>query len=178
MQADAEQLAFPSDSFDFIFCASAIVFMSDIPCALRHWFDFLKPQGIIAFDAPAKPFGISQRIAEIAAEHGVHLPYADIADTQTKCRSLLEGAGFEVVAIRTELANATPISLVKAIAFWDERLDHPAWQALNQAQPATREAMRSEYIHSVTARAVDGSVPNDTALNFVFGRKAASSAGT
>ena len=58
VQADAEQLAFQHGSFDFIFCASAIVLMSDVPRALRHWFDFLKPRGNIAFDAPAKPFGI------------------------------------------------------------------------------------------------------------------------
>ncbi len=173
VQADAEQLAFPHDSFDFIFCASAIVFISDIPRALRHWFDFLKPRGIIAFDVPAKPFGLSQRIAEIAAAHGVHLAYADIADTQSKCGSLLEGAGFEVVDIRTELVNSSPIALDKAIGFWDERMGHPAWQALRQAQPATREAMHSEYVDSVTAGAVEGRVRNDTALNFVFGRKGA-----
>jgi ubiquinone/menaquinone biosynthesis C-methylase UbiE len=173
VRADAEQLAFPRSSFDLIFCASAIVFMSDIPLALRHWLEFLKPGGVIAFDAPAKPFGLSQRIAEIAAAHGVRLTYADIADTPSKCRSLLEGAGFEVVDVRTELANSRPLELDKAIAFWDERMDHPAWQALNQAQPATRVAMRSEYVESVTAAAaVHGRVPNETALNFVFGRKA------
>jgi ubiquinone/menaquinone biosynthesis C-methylase UbiE len=80
VQADAEQLAFPHGSFDFIFCASANVLISDIPCPLRHWFGFLKPPGLIAFDAPAKPFGISQRIVEIAAEHGIHLTYADVAN--------------------------------------------------------------------------------------------------
>lgn len=173
VQADAEQLAFPHGSFDFIFCASALVFMSDIPRALRNWFDFLKPCGIMAFDAPAKPFGLSQRIAEIAAEHGVHLTYADIADTQSKCRSLLEGAGFEVVDVRTELANSHPIELAKAIAFWDGRMDHPVWRALHQAPPPTREAIRSEYVSRVTAGAVDGCVPNDTALNFALGRKSA-----
>lgn len=173
VQADAGRLAFPHDSFDFIFCASAVVLMSDIPRALRHWFDFLKPRGIIAFDMPAKPFGISQRIAEIAAEHDVRLAYADIADTRSKCCSLLEAAGFEVVDVRTELASSNPIELAKAVAFWDGRIGHPAWQALTQVQPATREAMRSEYVDSITAGAVDGWVANDTALNFVFGRKAA-----
>jgi ubiquinone/menaquinone biosynthesis C-methylase UbiE len=171
VRADAEQIALPHGSFDFIFCASGIVLMTDIPRSLRHWFDFLKLRGIIAFDAPAKPFGISQRIAEIAAEHGVHLTYADLADTRSKCRSLLEGAGFEVVDVRTELANSKPIELAKAIAFWDERIGHPAWRALSQAEPTTREAMRSEYITSVTAAVVNGYVPNDTALNFALGRK-------
>ena len=173
VEADAEHLASPRDSFDFIFCASGIVFMSDIPRALRHWSDFLKPGGIIAFDAPAKPFGISQRIAEIAAVHGIYLSYADVADTASKCRALLAGARFEVVDVRTELADASSIALGEAIAFWDGRMGHPAWRALRQAELATREVIRSEYVDRVTAMAVEGWVPNETALNFVFGRRAA-----
>jgi ubiquinone/menaquinone biosynthesis C-methylase UbiE len=169
--ADAERLEFPRESFDRVFCSSALVSMLDIPRALHHWIDFLRPGGIIAFDAPSKPFGIAQVIADIAAEHGVHLAYADIADTPNKCRSLLEEAGFEVAAVRTELANTNPIELSEAIAFWDARLDHPAWRALREAQSTTREAMRSEYVERVTAVAVAGYVPNVTALNFAFGRK-------
>jgi ubiquinone/menaquinone biosynthesis C-methylase UbiE len=169
--ADAERLELPRDSFDRVFCSSALVLMSDIPRALRRWIDFLKPGGIIAFDAPSKPFGIAQINADIAAEHGVHLTYADIADTPNKCRSLLEGAGFEVVAVRTELANTNPIELSEAIAFWDTRLDHPAWRALHEAQSITREAIRSEYVDRVAKAAVAGYVPNVTALNFAFGRK-------
>lgn len=171
IQADAGQLTFPAESFDLMFCSSAIVLMPDVPRALRRWFDFLKHGGIIAFDAPAKPFGISQRVAEVAARHGVRLAYADIADTPGKCRSLLEEAGFEVVDVRVELASSSPIALGEAIAFWDERIDHPAWQALKRAPPAAREAMRSEYVESVTAAAVDGYVPNDVALTFAYGRK-------
>jgi ubiquinone/menaquinone biosynthesis C-methylase UbiE len=169
--ADAERLEFPLGSFDCVFCSSAVVSMSDIPRALHHWIDFLKPGGVIAFDTPSKPFGIAQMIADVAAEHGVHLTYADIADTPAKCRSLLEEAGSEVVAVRTELANTDPIELREAIAFWDARRGHPAWRALNEAQSITREAMRSEYVERVTAAAVAGYVPNDTALNFAFGRK-------
>ena len=171
--ANAERLEFSGDSFDCLFCASALVLMSDIPRALHHWLALLKPGGTIAFDVPAEPFGISQLVADIAARHGIYLPYATIADTPDKCRSFLEGAGFEVVAIRTELANTDPIELSKAIKFWDSHRDHPAWQSLNRAQSTTRGAIRSEYVDRVTAAAVDGYVPNDTALNFVFGRKPA-----
>jgi SAM-dependent methyltransferase len=168
---NAEHLEFSRESFDCVLCSSALVLMSDIPGALRHWFDLLKPGGLIAFDAPSKPFGISQMAVDIAARHGVHLTYADVADTPGKCRLLLEEAGFEVLDVRTEIANSHPIKLSKAIEFWDNHLDHPAWQALNQAQPPTREAIRSEYVDHVTAVAVTGHVPNDIALNFAFGSK-------
>ena len=100
----------------------------------------------------------------------MRLTYDDVADTPDKCRLFLEGAGFEIVAVRTEFANSSAIGFSKAIAFRDNHLNYPAWQALDQAQPATRGAIRSAYIGRVTAAAVAGYVPNDTALNFVSGR--------
>src|SRR5271168_3536061 len=39
--ADAERLEFPRESFDCVFCSSALVLMSDIPRALHRWIDFL-----------------------------------------------------------------------------------------------------------------------------------------
>ncbi len=169
--ADAERLGLPGEGFDHVFCASALVLMADIPGALRHWLGFLKPGGLVAFDTPSRPFGVSQLIADIAAEHGVHLAYADVADTPDKCRALLREAGFEVVSIRSELADSTPMTTGEAIAFWDNHLDHPAWQALGRATPATREAIRAAYVDRVTATASSGYVANDVALNFTFGRR-------
>lgn len=113
MLADAERLELPRESFDCVLCASAVVLMPNIPRVFHHWSDFVKSGGTLAFDTPAKPFGISQMVADIAGGHGVHLAYANLADTPNKCRSLLEGAGFEVVAVRTELANSNLSSLAK-----------------------------------------------------------------
>ncbi len=168
---DAERLGLSRESFDRLTCASALVLMADIPRALRHWFRVLKPGGIIAFDTPARPFGLSGLIAEVAFRSGVHLRYADAADTPDKCRSLLDGAGFEPVAVTTETADTNPVDVGAALAFWDGRLEHPAWQALKAAPAAKRDAIRSAYVGRVTAAAIDGRVPNDTALNFSFGRK-------
>lgn len=105
---DAEQMDFPAATFDCIVCASALVLMSDIPRALRHWVTFLKTGGVLAFDTPAKPFGISQRAVEIAARHGVHLRYGEAADTPEKCTALLEAAGLQVLDVRTELPIPRP----------------------------------------------------------------------
>ena len=168
---DAERLDLALASFDRLTCSSALVLMSDVPRALRHWSSFLKPGGIIAFDAPAAPFGPSGRIAEIASAHGIWLGYAEVADTPAKCRAFLEGAGFEVLSITIELADTAAVELTEAIAFLDERIDHPAWKALKDAPTATRQAVRAAYVASIEAEAVDGRVSNDTALNVAFGRR-------
>ena len=169
--ADAERLDLPVASFDRLLCGSALVLMSDIPRALDHWFRLLKPGGIVAFDTPARPFGISGMVASIASGHDIDLGYADVADTPAKCHRFLEEAGFEGVTVRTELASTALIDVAKAIAFWDEHIDHPAWQALKEATPAAREAVRVAFVDSVMAAAIDGQLPNDTKLNFAFGRK-------
>ena len=168
---DAERLDLPLAGFDRLTCASALVLMSDIPRALRHWFSFLRPGGMIAFDAPGKPFGLSGRVAKVAAAHGVRLGYADMADTPAKCRTFLEEAGFEPLSITTELVDTRPVAINEAAAFFDERIDHPAWRALKDAPAATRRAVRAAYLTDVEAEAVDGRVPNDTALNVAFGRR-------
>jgi ubiquinone/menaquinone biosynthesis C-methylase UbiE len=123
VQADAEQLTFPRQSFDCIFCSSAIVLMSNIPRALRHWFEFLKPHGIMAFDAPAKPFGVSQRIADIAAGHGVRLtlieglPCRMVNSLVPERDCLAKFEGTRVCEFSADVHNLEPCPLQKRAAF-------------------------------------------------------------
>ena len=126
---------------------------------------------MIAFDAPGQPFGLAGRIAKVASALGIRLTYADVADTPAKCRALLESAGFEVLSAATELAHPRPVTTDEAVAFMDERSDHPAWRVLRDASPATRRAIRAAYLADIEAEAVDGRVSNDTALDVAFGRK-------
>jgi ubiquinone/menaquinone biosynthesis C-methylase UbiE len=49
--ADAEALNFPENSFDCIFCSSALIWMSDLLDALRHWHQLLRPGGLLGFHA-------------------------------------------------------------------------------------------------------------------------------
>ena len=154
-----------------VLCGSGLIFMSDIPAALRRWFALLKFAGATAFDTPAKPFGISERVAAAAATQKLYLAYDYVADTQLKCRALLRQAGFDAIEVRTEIVNTRPVELAQATAFWDERLDHPGWQPLKEAPQTIRNAARAQYLRDITAEAVDGFVPNETAENFAYGRK-------
>jgi ubiquinone/menaquinone biosynthesis C-methylase UbiE len=171
VNADAEQLDLPAESFDFIFCASALVLMRDIPATLHRCFHWLRPNGFIAFDVPAKPFGLAQMVAEAAKEQGIYLPYDSVADSPSKCRALLKQAGFEVTAVNNEVVIDDSIEVPKAIAFLDERLDHPAWRALKDAPQRTRDAIRETFMTSITRNATGNRVPNKVVQNFAYGRK-------
>lgn len=170
-QGNAEHPGYEASSFDRLFCASALVLMSDINAALSCWRDLLKPGGTIAFDTPAKPFGFSQRASQAALRQGVKLSYGEVADTPEKCRALLTKAGLEVISVRREFANTTPVALNDVISMYDERLDHPAWRGIKEARGEIREAIRADFISSATADAENGYVPNDMALFFTTGMK-------
>lgn len=172
-QADAEKLSFRPESFDYIFCSSALVLMQDMASALRHWRGFLKPGGAIAFDTPAKPFGISDYAITAAAMHGVRLAYGDAADTFDKCRYLLAGANLEPISIRTATVSSGLLPLETAVAMYDDRIDHPAWRAIREASPLARAAIRTDFIASITAGAIAGHIADDTALNFASCRRPA-----
>ncbi len=173
VEADAERLSFPPQNFDRILCSSALVLMTDAPGALRHWRDLLKPGGLVAFDTPAKPFGFSQWVVEAAAARGVSLAFADLADTPDKCAALLQAAALDVVSIGQAVVLSDPLELDRAIAMYDERVDHPAWRPSREAPPATRAAIRSDFIRNIAAAAVDGRVVNDVALCFSVGSRPA-----
>ncbi len=168
---DAEKPSFDAISFDRLFCASALVLMSNIPSALRCWRDLLKPGGTIAFDTPSKPFGFSQRASDAALRHGVDLRYGEVADTPGKCRALVEQAGLEVVNIRREVASVAPIALDQMIEMYDERLDHPAWRGIKESGAGIRAAIRADYIRSASGDAIDGAVPNEIALCLTIAQK-------
>ncbi|SFS20531.1 Methyltransferase domain-containing protein [Granulicella pectinivorans] len=171
LQADAERFDLPAESVDFIFCASGLVMMQDIPAALRRWVGWLKPNGHLAFDVPAKPFGLSEMVAEAAAAQGILLPYDTVADTPTKCRALLEDAGLIATHIATEVVSDDWVELDKAIAFLEERMDHPAWRALQDAPENAREATRNAYAEIIQKRARAHRFQSKVAQHFVYGRK-------
>jgi len=145
MHSGAERLDLPAAQFDFVVCASALVLMSDVAGALRHWVTFLKAGGVLAFETPAKPFGLSQRAVEVAARRGIHLAYGEVADTQGKCQVLLSGAGLEVLSVRTEFADTATVPVQAALEFWDQRVDHPAWAPIKDATASERQVMRDDF---------------------------------
>lgn len=171
IQANAEHYDLPPQHVDFLLCASGLVMMRDIPAALERWAGWLTPGGGIAFDVPAKPFGLAEMVARAAAEQGIALPYDTVADTAARARALLEHAGLRPLQIRTEVVSDEWIALDEAIAFLDERMDHPAWRALQDAPKSARDATSSAYLAHLQGDAVAGRVRSQVAQHFVYGEK-------
>ena len=172
LKADAEQVNLSPAGFNYVLLGSALVLMQSVPSMLQRCFQWLAPMGRIGFDMPAKPFGLSQWVAEAAAEQQIELDYDSVADTPAKCRELLRHAGFVDISVERMVVSDDPLSVRNALAFMDQRMDHPAWRALKKATEQKRQAVRAAYVSTLERSATEGMVPNTVALNFTYGTKA------
>jgi ubiquinone/menaquinone biosynthesis C-methylase UbiE len=174
IQGDAETIELGDSTFERILCSSAFVLLSNPTKALRTWRRWLKPGGIVSFDVPGEPFGINTAIAEIAFGHGIALPYATLANTEEKCRNLLERSGFEVIEISEELMQEHEMDLGDALAVWNKSIAHPAWHKLARLPSNALDQIRLEFEAKVKADATDATILSKIVMNVATGKKSGS----
>jgi ubiquinone/menaquinone biosynthesis C-methylase UbiE len=172
---DAEALDFPVNSFDCIFCSSALIWMSDLLGALRHWHRFLKPGGIIGFHAFADTAFISGIVTQrVLAKYGVSLLLNQPMGTVEKCHDLLQQAGFEEIEIKSE-PDDSYLSLEQAQGMWSGngsfpapgQHPHPGLQ-LTSAQLAQAKV---EFDAELAQLQTDRGIWEDRTIFYAFGHK-------
>jgi ubiquinone/menaquinone biosynthesis C-methylase UbiE len=104
IEADVESIEFSDRSFDTIFCSLALCYLTDIPTALKKWYSWLKPNGILALNAWAeKAFPPSALFREVAQRYGIEIPNPhEPLGTLKKCYRVLHNAGFENIEVIQE----------------------------------------------------------------------------
>lgn len=101
--ADAEDLEFPTHSFDRIYCASAFFWMLDPAATLKHWHDLLKPGGRLGFHALPDTSYVWVSVArQVLAQYGVTYVLNCPTGSIDRCRRLLAEAGYQNIDIREE----------------------------------------------------------------------------
>ena len=96
MFADGENLDFPANSFDRIYCTSAIFWMSNLQATFRHWFELLKPGGHVGFNATGSSnFFWGDGARRALAKHGIEFNCNIAAGSYDNAREMLELAGYE-----------------------------------------------------------------------------------
>ncbi|MEY2342791.1 class I SAM-dependent methyltransferase [Acidithiobacillus sp. IBUN Pt1247-S3] len=100
---DGENIDHSSGSFDFIFCSSALVLMTNIVATLTHWKKFLNVGGKVCFNAFSENSFINGVVAQsVLRNYGVNYEMNNITGTAKKCRTLLELSGFKNIEVKTE----------------------------------------------------------------------------
>ena len=172
--ADAEDLPFPPNSFDRIYCGSAFFWMSHPLAALRHWFELLKPNGQIGFTAwPANSFlwGDGARCA--LRKHGINFICHEPTGNLEKTRQLVELAGYSNIQIH-EVKNGRYISVEDAKgppltlqAYAPGQHPHP----LLGVSEETLLLVQNDYEAEVDKLVTEHGVWHDMSMFFVYGQK-------
>ncbi|AFY74600.1 methylase involved in ubiquinone/menaquinone biosynthesis [Synechococcus sp. PCC 7502] len=175
--ADAEALNFPENSFDYIFCSSALIWMSDLLDALRHWHQLLKPGGLLGFHAFADNAFVGGVVAQrVLEKYGVSLLFNKPTGTIEKCHNLLKQAGFVEIDIKTE-QDGGYISLERAKGMWTGNSLAPAPgqhpNPLLQLSSDQHTQARVEFEAELETIQTEQGIWNDITIFYTFGRKAA-----
>lgn len=177
IEADAETLDFPDNSFDVVFCASALIFMRDIPAALRLWHRFLVPGGRIGIQVVASTaFVTSVVLQKVAKKYGVELIFNELTGTEEKCYLLLKAAGFEDIEVKAEQFG-NYVTLAEAQGMWESMLNFPLCLSLRKLEPEKLMQVKAEYFTELELLATEKGIWNDILTFFVFGRKIGATVG-
>lgn len=172
--ADAESLNFPANSFDQILCANTFPWIEDKEVALRTWYKFLKPGGVIGVHTPADTAYVGYVVLrEAFAKYGVLLEPSNRIGTLEMCQSLFGDAGFEAIEIKTE-QHGNYIGLEQAKATWEGISRPPLGKYRNLSSKFSLEQLaqaKAEFETKLEALQTEQGVWDEITTWYVLGLK-------
>ena len=172
--ADGERLPFAKNSFDRIYCAAAFFWIVRKGEALKHWFDLLKPGGMVGFHAwPEYSYVHSQVAQQVLKRYGItYLAHTPTANKE-KCMALMRGAGYGQIDIQ-EKEEGSYCSLQAAKDSWINEDHYPIGQYPHPVAGVPPEILaqaRRDYDEEMERRNTDKGIWNNTSLYFIYGTK-------
>jgi len=174
MYADGENLDFPPNSFDRIYCTSAIFWMSNLQATLRHWFELLKPGGHVGFNAtPSNSFFWGNGARRVLAKHGIEFTCNIPAGDSDNARDMLELAGYEQFRLYEEKGgqylevNDDISPFLTLESYSPGQYPHP----LEGVSEDILKLAQQDYEAEVRKRATDKGAWHDMTQYFVYGQK-------
>lgn len=171
IEADAESINFENERFDAIFCATAIVLLSDINASLHNWYRWLRKGGIVAFSCWSATSFFTPVIIKVCAKYGFSLPnlHEPLGSPQ-KCHTLLQDVGFQDIELKTEQFG-NYLSLDEAKNFWKGKWLYPNGHPLLQLSQEQIEQLKAEFRVEVETLLTDRGVWQENTTFFVMGKK-------
>jgi len=171
IEADAEAIAFEEERFDAIFCATAIVLLSNIPAALQNWYRWLKNGGVVAFSCWSTTSFFTPVITKVCAKYGFSLPNLhEPLGNPEKCYTLLQEIGFHDIAIKTEQYGSY-LSLDEAKNYWKGKWLYANGHPLLHLSEAQIEQLKAEFQVEIETLATEQGVWHENTTFFVIGKK-------
>ncbi|CAA9583587.1 hypothetical protein AVDCRST_MAG81-3399 [uncultured Synechococcales cyanobacterium] len=172
IEADASSIHFNDNSFDVIFCCSAITYLPDLPATLQKWYRFLKPGGLVAFTCPAETAYLAPIQVKVCAElFNIPLPHINAPlGTAEKCHNLPLQTGFSDIQVQIE-ASGQYLSLSDRRLWWNGDGFYPRGNPISQLSEHQLEQLQTEFRVEVEQLAVKEGVWQDMTTFFVRARK-------
>lgn len=172
--ADAEQYEEPL-RFDHLFCCSALVWMSDVEQALRHWRSLLSADGMIHLQTHSvDAFVVSNIFSDIAAEMGVDVQLHKSFGCEKRLREILANAGFDQIVISKE-PEWFEVSLDRAKGTIPDRyfpLPGQAVSPLKDLDDHEWAQLRNMTVQRLEEIAVNGVITDNRTSLFAHARRA------
>jgi len=172
--ADAEDLNFPANSFDRIYCSSALYWMTNPLAALRHWFELLKPNGQLGFNAwPDNLFIWGDGARQSLRKYGINFTIHEVTGTLEKTRELVELAGSSNVIVH-EVKGGQYVALgdekwvpLKLDDYTPGQYPNPI---INVPEAILLQA-QEDYEAEVRKRTTENGIWLDTTMYYVYAQK-------
>lgn len=167
VQADAETLEYPAESFDLITCCNALPYMSDIAGSLRRWRLLLRPGGRFVFNCWSETsHATGQLIRSLASDHGIVVaPIGQDTGTPERSRTLLAAAGYSHTEVVVE-PTSDYLSPERLIDVFESALKSPLFGiAQGDLDRVTR--LREEYAVKARSPEVRESLATEMGAYFV-----------
>ena len=163
IEADVELVDFNAEQFDFIFCCSALVYISNIPAILDRCYDWLKPGGCLAFTTPDKSSNLAEIRVKVCQDlFGINLPHIiRPLWTPEKCRKLLQKSGFRDIEIEKHLYSKSKINENYGSARIEQEF-YPRGNPLSNLSQAQKELLQAEFKQAVEQLIADRGVWQET----------------
>ena len=173
IETDAADLNFSDNSFDVIFCCSAIAYLPDIPTTLQNWYRFLKPGGFVAITCSAETAYMAPVQSKVCARlFSISLPHINAPlGTPEKCQNLLRQAGFRDVEVVTD-PSGQYLHLSADQLWWNGGGFYPRGNPLSQLSKQQLDQLQTEYRAEIERLATNEGVWQDRTTFFVRARKA------
>lgn len=171
---DGEALSYAPNSFDYIFCGSAFIWMTNLHAALVHWRTRLRPSGKVGFHAFSDSAFVTGIVAQsVLSKYEVSYLMSKPTGSVEKCQELLEQSGFRNIEIKID-ADGAYISLEEAKSSWVSvavpapgQFPHP----LTTLTPAQLVYAQTDYEQEIEKLNTQNGVWNDMTTFYVFGEK-------
>jgi|ERR1039457_3605939 ubiquinone/menaquinone biosynthesis C-methylase UbiE len=171
---DGEALAFEEHSFDYIFCGSALIWMTDIQSALAHWQTKLKNKGKIGFHAFSEKAFVTGVVAQSVLEkYGVSYLMSKPTGSVDKCQKLLKQAGYRNIDIKID-SDGNYIRIEDARNSWVTATRPAPGQFPHPMSSMTAKQLseaQSDFERELEMLNSEKGVWNDMTTFYVFGEK-------